>query len=482
MLANSSTQLASLVVFVLLARQMSLADFGVVMLAVLFNNFFLLLVKEGVQDYLVQSRRWDAEFVSTAFWFMLAWGVVLTLFVAFVFAPLAGLIYGQQLTIYTQALAPTLLMGAASTTSAASARREFRFRVTAFRNFLNGAVSGIVALVLFALGFGPWSLIWSRVAAALGAALLLWIAEPIPVTRAFSRGDMSGIVKFSAPILSSRVLSYFALKVSELLLAFVIGPAGLAVFRVGGRINESLSALFVHPIVIVALSTFAKVDKERAGQAFIRLSTALIAFSVPVYYGGAAIANDFVDIFFGEKWHESGPIMSFILLAATPMLLRATVPAALKAADSTTDLYRFSVVEILSGMFWSAVTVHFGPTAVAFGAMVDPHGSLFINRDVLRRSLGIRLLDVAKAIAPYTMAGLIMFAVVKIFEMTVAASWGEWPRLLCSVAIGGIIYPGLLLTVWRHTLATLLIELEPLAPQRVRPLLVRFVPRLGAAE
>jgi len=469
-------------VFVLLARQMSLDQFGVVMLAVLIINFFTIFVKEGVQDYMVQSARWDESFISTGFWFMLVGGALLTAFIALVFAPIAGHLYGAALTPYLQALSPTIFLGAASTTNAASARREFRFRITAFRNFVNGAISGVVALILFFMGFGPWALILSRVAAALGAALLLWVAEPVPTKLRFSRTDFHGLVRFSAPILSSRVLSYFALKISELLLAFVAGPAALAVFRVGGRINEALSSLLVHPIVVVALSTFARVPREKAGGAFVRLSTALLAATLPIYYGGAAIANDFVVIFFGEKWREAGPVMSFILLAAAAMLLRSLVPAALKAAESTSSLYRFSAVEILSGLFWSSITVHFGPVAVAAGAMVDPHGSLFINRDILRAALGVRLLDLFKAVSPYVLSGLGMFALVKMFEMTVAAGWQPWPRMLVSVAIGGLVYPALLMAFWRPTLHRLIEEVEPLVPHRARPLFGRVALAMGAAK
>jgi O-antigen/teichoic acid export membrane protein len=213
----------------------------------------------------------------------------------------------------------------------------------------------------------------------------------------------------------------------------------------------------------------------------MRLSTALLAATLPIYYGGAAIANDFVVIFFGDKWRDAGPVMSFILLAAAPMLLRSLVPAALKAAESTGSLYKFSAVEIVSGLFWSSVTVHFGPIAVAAGTMIDPHGSLFINRDILRKSLGVRLLDLFRSVSPYVLAGLGMFALVKMFEMTIATGWQPWPRVIASIVIGAVVYPALLMAFWRPTLGKLIEEIEPLMPRRIRPLFGRFALAMGAA-
>ena len=480
-LANSSIQLANLLVFVLLARQLSLNEFGVVMLAVLVVNFFTIFVKEGVVEYLVQRDTVDDVFLSTAFWLTLGGGLLLTVAIAGVVAPIMGAIFGWQLTAYLQALSPVILFGATSVVQLALVRREFKFRVTAMRNFLNGVITALVALALAALGFGAWALILSRVVGALGAAVLLWIAEHFSLRLVFSAAASREILTFSAPIVGSRLMSYLATKVAELLLAFFLGPASLAIYRVGGRIVEALNALLLHPIISVALTSFSRVKRERLGAAFTRLCAVLFAFALPIYYGAGAIAPDVMHVFFGAKWADSALVMTLLCLSAGAQMLRTIIPAALKAADATRLLYNFSFVEVLSGMFWSLVTVAFGPAAVALGALIDPHGSLLVNRNILRGVLSLRLVDVLGTVWAYVVAALIMVVGVQIFVFFIATNMQPIARLFASIALGGVLYCGSLLVIGRPALRSLVFEVGPLVPRRLQPIVALAERLLGAA-
>jgi hypothetical protein len=79
------------------------------------------------------------------------------------------------------------------------------------------------------------------------------------------------------------------------------------------------------------------------------------------------------------------------------------------------------------------------------------------------------------------LAGLGMFALVKMFEMTIATGWQPWPRVIASIVIGAVVYPALLMAFWRPTLGKLIEEIEPLMPRRIRPLFGRFALAMGAA-
>jgi O-antigen/teichoic acid export membrane protein len=470
-LANSSTQLANLLVFVLLARQLPLDEFGLVIFALLVTNFFLIYVKEGVADFLIQRPDWEHGLVSSAFWISTGGGVVLTLLCAFVIAPICGLFYGDTIVLYIQVLSPTLFLGAISTVSFAKARREFNFRLTAGRNVINGVLTAMVALGLALFELGAWSLIISRLVGAFGAALLICLAEPVWPRLKLSIQDAKKIARYCHPIFSSRSIGFFALKAADVFLIVLLGPAPLAIYRVGTRIWEAITTLLVHPIMTVAVSTFARVAPDRLGATFTRMTTILVAICLPIYVGAAAIGGTLTVVVFGRDWHESGLVMTILCLGAAPQLIRALLPAALKSLNSTGPFFRFVMVDASTSIVWSAITAGFGPVALAIGMFIAPHFAVGLNRRALEDELGVRLNVLIAAVAPFIVSSVIMFAGVVGFAALVSDALAPIAELALSVLLGIILYFGSLRVVARGPSLNLVEEFAPMVPTRLQGLL-----------
>src|SRR5690606_23386636 len=108
-------------------------------------------------------------------------------------------------------------------------------------------------------------------------ALLICLAEPVRPRLQLSLQHAKEIARYCHPIFSSRSVGFFALKASDIFLIALLGPASLAVYRVGTRIWEAITTLLVHPMMTVAVSTFARVAPERLGTTFTRMTTFLVA-------------------------------------------------------------------------------------------------------------------------------------------------------------------------------------------------------------
>lgn len=465
--ANSSTQLANLLVFVLLARQLPLDELGVVIFALLISNFFMIFVKEGVGDYLVQRPDWDETDVSTAWWIVTLGGLVLTLFCAFVVAPVFGLFYGETIVVYIQALSPTIALGALSVPSFAKARREFKFRLTAGRSFINGVLTAIVALVLALFEMGAWALIVSRLVGALGATALICLAEPVNPRLIFSGERARAILRYCHPILSSRIVGFLSFKAADIFLIALAGPAPLAIYRVGTRIWEAVTTLLVHPMMTVAISTFSRVPAERLGSTFSRMTMVMVAVCLPIYIGLAALGGPLTVLMFGEAWRDSGTVMTILCLAATPQLIRSLIPSALKSLDNTAPFFRFVTVDALSSTFWAAVSAPFGPIALAVGVFIDPHSTLVLNRKTIEKSLGIRLLDIVSSVMPFVMCSAIMFAAVIGALFWLDQSLLPVAQLAMAIPLGVVVYLLALRLFARSPTLALIDELAPMVPGRL---------------
>lgn len=471
--ANAANQLTALLVFIILARQLSLADFGAVMLAVLVVNLLMVVIKEGVAEHIVQTSDFDRPYLVTAFWVITGIGLALTLLAAFAIAPLMGLAYGASSAHYLMALSTTLVVSAIGIPNGSVLRRDFNFRTAAFRTFAVGAVTGIIGVILAFAGFGAWALIWSRILAAGGSTLILMVAAPVPHWGGFSWATAGTILRYATPVTLSRLVSYASGKAVELILPVVLGTAALAVFRVGTRLVEALSSLLLLPIVTVSLSTYAQ-SKDRIAEVFLRSAVGLLGLLIPIYIGIAAVSMDLTTLLFGDKWHQSAWVMSIMCFVVAASVIRMLMVSALKAVGEAGAVFRVSLVDAATSLLCAVATAPFGPIASGVGVFFSAHLALLVNRSPLEKQLGVPVAEVARRIAPFCISAIVMFAAVQVFTWFIAPGWPLVLRLACSIVGGALIYVALMLLAFRNTSAGFLDEFASLMPQRLKPLIKKF--------
>src|SRR4051812_24869894 len=86
-----SVRLTTLIVFIVLGRLLSPADFGLVALAGVFIGFVNVFSDFGLSTYLVQARTIDQRVISTVFWAGLALSTGLALLVCLAARPVAAI-------------------------------------------------------------------------------------------------------------------------------------------------------------------------------------------------------------------------------------------------------------------------------------------------------------------------------------------------------------------------------------------------------
>src|SRR3954469_154499 len=104
--STTGVRILRTLVFVALARVLAPSDFGLVALASFFTAALLILVDCGFGQLLVQRREINTEIESTAFWFSLGAGTILTLVLFGTSGVIAGALGEEALTQVLRALSP----------------------------------------------------------------------------------------------------------------------------------------------------------------------------------------------------------------------------------------------------------------------------------------------------------------------------------------------------------------------------------------
>lgn len=464
-LANLANQAMTFIVFVLLARQLDLHDFGIVTLAVLTINIFTMFFKVGVVEYLVKLESWDEQVGSTAFWLTAIGGCLLTGLLAGVVGPGLERFWGGGIADYIAVLSAVVLFGCLSIVNLAMVRRHFRFRVSAMRNFGAGLLTGVIAIAMALAGFGAWSLVISRVLGALGGAIILWASEPYRPRLRFSFRQSWAIARFSAPVLYSRFLNYLASRMPELMLGALIGPAAVAIYRVGGRIVETINALFLDSIINVLVTTFAKVGAKGVNRAFPRVIATLCAVMIPVFVGCAVTAPELTTLFYGSKWQQSCWVMMLLCLQIAPLLLRSVMGVVFTSLGKGAQLSWLALVELALCALLTSATAFLGPVAVAAAMLVSVHIMAALYLRVAERDLDLSITAVLASVRPFAVSASVMGLSVVIFNLFTAAALSPLLQLTAAIGLGAVLYLLLLIVFFPSGTQSFLRETAPLFPQ-----------------
>ncbi|MBW6426038.1 oligosaccharide flippase family protein [Rhizobium sp. XQZ8] len=473
--ANFSNQILSLIVFIILARQLSLEEFGFAMLAILVINVFSMLFKDGIVDFLIREDEENLDDVakSTAFWLSLVYGFALVLILNVVVCPLVESIYGGPVDAYILAMSPTILIGCGTILNFAIIRRNYAFKVAATRNAASGLLTGVVAIMLALNGWGAWALIYSRVLGIMGAALVLVIQQPFVPKILFSFSYARQITVYSAPLVLARLVTYLSSRAPEMALATLGGPASLAVYRVGARIVEVLNSLLVDPIANVLLTTLSKLGNAGAVANCAKITAALTLVVAPAFYGVAAISLPLTSILYGEKWQESGPVMMLLCFQIIPVTIRIVLVMVFKTHRATRRLWDLALVELVISALLIGSAANFGEDYVAGAVVLQAVVMAWLHFYLRPPSIELSVSEMSKELAAPATCATAMFGIV-VSVMYALGHVNVWLQLALGVFLGIIAYLLLLLFVFPAWTFDAVKEVREVAPNRMRKIISKI--------
>ena len=130
---NWGSQAGSLIIFLVLARLLSPADFGLVALANTFLSFFNLFIEQGCILALIQRKEIEAEHFNTAFWTQICLGLAFTIISLLSANFFAEIFQAPLLTPILQWFSILFFISSLNKVQLAILRRKFAFKKIAIR-------------------------------------------------------------------------------------------------------------------------------------------------------------------------------------------------------------------------------------------------------------------------------------------------------------------------------------------------------------
>lgn len=408
---SAFTRVSQVAVGILLARLIAPEQFGVYAAALVVLNIVLSVSEMGVSVALVRMPGDISRVAPTVTTLSLLSGSVLAIACGAGAPWFADALNAPEATGLIRVMALALVVGGASAVPAAILQREFRQDLKLAADVSSFLLGTLVAVVLALLGFGAWSLAWSRVVTNVAAAAVMFASTKERYRPGFDKEQAKALLSFGLPLAGSSLLVFAVLNVDYIVVGSVLGPVALGLYLLAFNLSSWPVGAISLPVRSVALPAFARLQTDPEGfcRGFLRAVRVLALFSVPPCVLLASLGGPLVRFVYGSRW---GPAAAALSLLAVLGGLRVLLELAYDALASAGRSRAILLIHVLWLVSLAPVLVAGaradGIRGVALGHVATVLVLIAPSYLLALRALGIRSWAVVAAMGRPLAGGLVM--------------------------------------------------------------------------
>lgn len=299
---------------IIIARQLSPSDYGLVAMLTIFLVVAQIFVDSGFVEALIQKQdRTEVDF-STTFWFNIG-GALLIYAMLFLISPFIADFYDEPLLEDLLVwMALIFVINAFRTVQQAKLNIAMDFRRQTWISIIAISVSGFVGIWMVRHDFGVWTLVWQPLLQNFLNVVLLWISAGWMPSFVFSCRSFKELFGFGSNLLISRTLHAIYTNGSFLLIGKFYSPVVTGLYSQSTQMTGFLPNSIDETLARVAYPIECELQNNDEALVhtfyrFLRLN-AFIVF--PLMTGLAALAEPTVRLLLTEKWINAVPLIQIL--------------------------------------------------------------------------------------------------------------------------------------------------------------------------
>ena len=443
-------QASRVIVALLLARLLTPEQYGLAGMVLVFASIVPLLADMALGTAVIQRPMITEQDRNTTFWMTVATGSVFTGLGVLSAGPIADFYHQPAVRPLFIALSLTFLITALGSTQNALLIREMDFRGVELRMMISTLVGAGAGLTVALLGGGAWALIVQFLVGAAAATGLVWVYCRWRPGLSMSFESFKKVGSYSSNVFGAHVFLQVDRNLDNLLVGRFIGSTALGAYSLAYNVMLLPFSRIAGPLQEVLFPALSRIqdDVPRLAAAWLRGTRIIAAVAMPCLLGLLILSQEFVDVVLGHKWDSATRVIQILTWVGILHSLQQLNPTLLQARDRTGTLVRYSLVEFVASATAFVLGLHWGIVGVATAyaiaiTFVDPFYAWLSARTV-----GLSLVDMARALAGVFTASSAM-AVVVLLGRFLLIHYGTpaAARLVALAVVGGIAYVPL--CAWR---------------------------------
>ena len=445
--ARFGGQIITWAVTLLVMRLLSPEDYGLLAMATVFVMFMLMFSEAGLSPALIQKDEIDENALRQSFGFVIVSNFILILILNLCAPIIADFFGDEQLVLILRVLSLQFVFVMVCTIPGALLQRNLKFKSMSLIFLGTTILTSLLTLALAYTGYGVWSLVFGSIFSGACRAIIYNVVEPFRLFPKFSMQGMKSILFFGGNVTLSRLLWALYNQADIIIVGKLLGKEVLGFYSVGMHI-ASLPVQKVSGIVNhVALPIFSRMqhDQEEIRASVIKAIRVLSFIAFPLLWGISSIANEFVLLFLGQKWHSAILPLQLLALIMPLKMIATFLPNAANAVGRPDISVKNVILASIIMPIAFLIGVQWGIAGVAIAWVTVYPVVLAINAHRMLLVIGSQLLDLLRAIGPAVFTTTIMYINVWGVRWLLEDSVDLLTKFIVMILIGALTYVGLTL-------------------------------------
>ncbi|ATU92724.1 oligosaccharide flippase family protein [Phyllobacterium zundukense] len=373
-----SAQLAQVAVFVLAARMLSAAEFGVYTLTLAVAIFLTRVSEAGSREFLMSCREDRSLFDQIATAALVSGAIAMcagTLASAGMYKFLGMTLAGELLALFSV----WVVFSTVSAVYAGLLVRQSRAELHSIFVMAGEGVGLLAALFGLASGWGIFALAFGKF-----CTQITYLVCAIAATKWIPRLRLHWVVvrelaEFSRYILATRMVAYFHTYAVTFVIGIFLGAASVGYYRVAERLGSSFAELMEEPSRLIAWVSLRRAVRDEHNETELKKNVGkeaavflpfLLALAAPIFIGLALVSENLVLLLLGEQWHPAAPITSILAIVYMLYIPNVLTEPLMSLTGQVRRLPFISLFNAVVAIIFILASVPFGTTGVAIGQLI----------------------------------------------------------------------------------------------------------------
>lgn len=436
---NMVQQGLGLLVGIVVARQLSRQDYGMVAMIAIFSLIATALQESGFKSAIANLKQPEHKDYNAVFWFNVIVGTTCYVLLFFAAPWIARFYQTPELTLLCRVAFLSIIFSCLGTAQSAYLFRSLRVKEQAQCNMTATVCSNLVGLTMALTGCGYWALATQTLVYIGLNSLLLWRASEWRPSLQLDFGPVRHMFGFSWKLLATTILERVNTNVMNVLLGRFFTKAEVGDYNQAYQWSSKVFYLLQGTLAQVAQPVFTNVADERERQ--LRILRKLVRFtaflSFPLLLGFGLVSHEFIVLAIGTKWIHSARLLQLLCISGAfiPVCSVLTNLLISKGRSGTYFWVTFAQCILLIGTM--LVLRNEGIRTMVVAYVIIYACWTFVWHFFVSRLSGYSLIAFLKDIVPFA---LISLGVMVLTGLLTAAITQLWLLLAARVVIAALLY------------------------------------------
>jgi O-antigen/teichoic acid export membrane protein len=405
-IARVVTFIAQALANIVLARNLTSDDYGIVGFAMIFIAFLSQFSDLGINSAIIQRVELDESGLYTGFAIKTILGVF-AFAASFFLASLSKFFFDNPAVVNViRVLSLAFILNTLVFLPTALLTRELNYKKLFLPQAGTAIINSILSLTLALTGFRYWSIVLANICATIASVVFINVLKPVRLRFCFDRKAASELIHFGGNLFLSGIIVFAIFNADNFIVGAAKGSSLLGYYSIAFNWGSMTSAVLSTTVLSVFFPTFSRIqgDRKRIKNAYIRVLEYIAFIGVLANAALLLVSKEFLILVLGhgtDKWVPALTAFRILCIYGVCRCLLEPVGNVVLAIGKTKELLMTQIiVAVLEvGCLYPSLK-YFGIEGVAVVVTVSYVTAYPILFWLIKREIDLTSIEWIKAVYP----------------------------------------------------------------------------------